>query len=126
MMLTSDSDEYVSECNFIEITILKVFNQHANGDAQGKLVDGSVNVLQIYYDVFACLEKAGRPRAKWLRWKTQLGWLLFGMLLATKLKRWIREQRAEVVGSEGWKGFEVAWGNLQAKILESVRSGGES
>lgn len=83
--------------------------------------DGSPNLLNMYHDIFAELLNNNRPRSKWLKYETQLGYYLFAMLVSIKLRRFVEEWTKDVVGSEGWKIFEDWRRFLQQKIMAEVR-----
>ena len=86
--------------------------------------DNSPNLVQIFYDVLDELVKVGRPRGKWLRWDTAIGYLLFGMLVSIKMKAFVEEWKSEVVGTLGWRQFEDGRRALQERILGEVRGDG--
>ncbi|KAF2702748.1 hypothetical protein K504DRAFT_508710 [Pleomassaria siparia CBS 279.74] len=88
-----------------------------------KYADQSPDMMVIYKAIMQNLTDAGRPRARWLRWKTYVGFLLFGVLVAGKPRRWCREKRPSVVGTLGWQEFECVWKSLQVNILANVQKG---
>ncbi|KAF2790557.1 hypothetical protein K505DRAFT_194576, partial [Melanomma pulvis-pyrius CBS 109.77] len=100
-IVSSDEDEYVLECAFIERCIATAFSKQLSidpdtGTRRSKFRDGSPN-------------EVGRPRAYWLRWNSYLGYLLYCMLVATKLRRWLQEDQGAIVKTEGWFEFENEW-----------------
>ncbi|KAF2877203.1 hypothetical protein BDV95DRAFT_461360, partial [Massariosphaeria phaeospora] len=115
----SDATEYAADCAVIEATMARCFYAHAH-PAAPRCVDGSPRLAAVYYDVLGDLALIQRPRGVWLRWRTYSGFLLFGMLIGLKLRRWLGERQTLVVGTEGWKDFEAGMGALQMRIIAEV------
>ncbi|KZM23397.1 uncharacterized protein EKO05_0003937 [Ascochyta rabiei] len=117
---TSDKDAYEQECMFIDNTIA-----HRFFDQLGKpagFSDGSPDLVQCYDDVLNDLSSMGRPHSKWLRWSTSTGCLLFSMLVAIKMKRFLLEGHGRIVQTEAWTAWEDGCRSLQRRILENVHS----
>jgi hypothetical protein len=147
----TDEEEYELECKHIWNVIGKHYNYYKTGlhkqasgktpmgssapTSPGKLkmkytptedrlpdpTDGSPSLLQMYYDIMAEMLNDHRPRSKWLKYETQLGYYLFAMLVGIKLRRYAEEWAKDVVGTEGWHVFENGMSALQRKIIAEVR-----
>jgi hypothetical protein len=76
--------------------------------------------VQCFNGVLNDLRLIGRPLSKWLKWDTNTGSLLFGMLIAIKTRNFLVENHSRIKQTEAW----VAWGDgcrlLQRKILEEI------
>jgi hypothetical protein len=83
--------------------------------------DNSPNLCRVFQEVFAELEKQGRPKGVWLKYHTAVGRLLWGTLISIKLKRHAEETSKWVVGTEGWKEFEEARKKVMQNILVEVK-----
>lgn len=113
----SDKEEYETECWVIEQCIASTYYLVA---PQSRYRDGSQDMTKMYYDTLDALKGIGRPRAKWLRWRTYTGYLLFGILVAQKLSRWVGEVQPGIGGTEGWREFEEGARGLQRRLLAEV------
>ncbi|KAF2823205.1 hypothetical protein CC86DRAFT_421972 [Ophiobolus disseminans] len=115
----SDEVEFATECATIDSLI------HANFFAElanpSQFTDDSPNLIQVFYNVIDALERMEKPAARWLRYFTPLGRLLYGMFVAIKLQRYLVASHAKIQGTEGWVEFEEGAKTLQGKILDEVR-----
>lgn len=123
VVVASDKEEYEAECWVIENCIASTYYLVAT---QSRYGDGSQDVTKVYYDTLDALKEMGRPKAKWLRWRTYTGYLLFGILVAQKLRRWLVEVQPGIGGTEGWREYEEGMRGLQMRLLSEVRSLGDN
>jgi hypothetical protein len=117
-LVTSDRDEYEQECDFIEKTIERCFFKQL-AKLSG-FVDHSPDLVQCFNGVLNDLRLMGRPTSKWLTWSTSTGSLLFGMLVAIKMQRYLTESHGKIKQTEAWVAWEEGRQALQARILEDV------
>lgn len=82
------------------------------------------SLIQIFYDVLDGLRDQRRPRSKWLQWETPIGYLLWGMLLSIKLRKYVEQHAGNITGTRGWTEFEEGRKALQRRILAQVRENG--
>lgn len=115
---STDRTEYEAECQLIEDLIDQRFS--AEIAKPSVYPDGSPDLVQCFNDVLSDLETMGRPHAKWLRWSTTTGSLLFGILVAIKLRRCVFESHEWIVQMEGWVALESGCWSLQRQLLEEV------
>lgn len=114
--------EYAEESAAIEGEIARAMGAGGGADGdQWVAADGSLDLRRVYGEVCARLEEQGRPHAAWLQWRTTTGWLLWRMLVAIKMRRWVVERMGRVVGTEGWREFERGREELQGRIMALVR-----
>ncbi|KAL5395413.1 hypothetical protein PMIN06_000836 [Paraphaeosphaeria minitans] len=133
--VASDKTQYESDCALISALIhshfLALFEL---GAPESRFADGSPDLTACYYAVLADLDSYGRPRSKWLTFsrdkkqdgEMSVGFLLFGMLVALKMRGFLNVYHAAIVGTEGWADFENAREGLQRRILADVRGEGWS
>jgi hypothetical protein len=117
-MVASDKEEYEIECLAIEKCIAGTYCSMA---PQSMYRDGSQDVVKMYHDTLAALHEMGKPQSKWLRWRTYTGYLLFAILVAQKLKRWLAEVQPGILQMEGGREFEEGMRGLQGRLLAEVR-----
>ncbi|KAF9699293.1 hypothetical protein EKO04_003324 [Ascochyta lentis] len=116
--VVSDKDLYEQECLFIDDTIAhRFFGQLTRLTG---FSDNSPDLVQCYDDVLNDLSAMGRPQSKWLRWNTYNGCLLFSMLVAIKMRRFLLEHHGLIVRTEAWTAWEDGCRSLQKRILEDV------
>ncbi|KAH7402890.1 hypothetical protein BKA66DRAFT_404832 [Pyrenochaeta sp. MPI-SDFR-AT-0127] len=100
----SDRTAYETECTLIDSLIAHFFFAQLNQPS--RFVDLSPDLL--------------RPAAKWLSWTTQTGFLLLGMLIAIKMRRFLLEGHKGIVSTESWKEFDEGVKALQKRIMDEV------
>jgi hypothetical protein len=117
-LVASDRDAYEQECDFIEKTIeRRFFKQLAKPSG---FADHSPDLVQCFNDVLNDLRLMGRPTSKWLTWSTTTGSLLFGMLVAIKMQRYLTEGHGRLKQTEAWVAWAEGCRALQARILDDV------
>jgi len=117
-LVTSDHDAYEQECGFIEKTIeRRFFKQLAKTSG---FAAHSPDLVQCFNDTLKDLRLMGRPTSKWLTWSTTTGLLLFGMLVAIKMQRYLTEGHGRIKQTEAWVAWEAGCRALQARILDDV------
>lgn len=114
----TDEKMYEGECATIEALIHSHF--FAELARPSKFVDSSPNLIQAYYNTLNALERMKKPAAKWLQYSTQAGYLLFGMFVAIKMRRYLMERHERIQDTEGWREFEEGKKTLQSRILDEV------
>ncbi|CBX94683.1 hypothetical protein LEMA_P116860.1 [Plenodomus lingam JN3] len=87
---SADTAEYLSECIIVENLIRHVFFAYLG--IRCKYADGSPD-RQL-------------PKSKWLRRSTQMGALLFGMLVVIKMTRFLVEGQGGILRTEAWRVFK--------------------
>jgi hypothetical protein len=117
----SDKTRYEADCAIIESLIHAQFFQHLN--KVSKFADGSPDLVQCFYDVLDALKRMGKPQARWLEYETQTGYLLWGMLVIIKMRRFLVEGHAAIRGTEAWRAFEEGMGTVQGRILAEIKKG---
>ncbi|KAH7406294.1 hypothetical protein DE146DRAFT_676815 [Phaeosphaeria sp. MPI-PUGE-AT-0046c] len=115
----SEAAAYEKDCAAITSLIHSTFFTHLA--LPSPYTDRSPDLVQCFYDALDALERMGLPRAKWLRYETQTGHLLWGALVAIKMRKYLAEEHEWVMGTEGWRKFEEGRGMVQARILGEVR-----
>ncbi|OAG10593.1 uncharacterized protein CC84DRAFT_1237447 [Paraphaeosphaeria sporulosa] len=135
MYVVSDKTQYESDCALISALIqshfLALFEPAA---PESRFADGSPDLTACYYAVLADLDYYGCPRSKWLAFSREkkqdgevsVGFLLFGMLVALKMRGFLNVYHAAVVETEGWAEFENIREGVQRRILADVRGEGWS
>jgi hypothetical protein len=118
---SSDKAQYESDCAVIESIIHAQFFAHLS--KLSKCGDRSPDLVQCLYDVIDTLKRMEKPQAAWLRYETKTGYLLWGMLVTIKMRRYLVEGHAAIQGTEGWRAFEEGRRTLQGRIMEEVRGG---
>lgn len=118
--IPSDNAEYEADCALIDDVISRQFFRHLS--LPSRFDDGSPDLVQAYTDVLDELDQMKRPQAKWLGWTTHTGFLLLGMLVAIKMRRFLVERHGGIMQTEGWRHFEDGAKTLQKKILEDVHA----
>lgn len=114
----SDCKDYEQECEFIDNTIeRRFFKQLAK---RSGFSDNSPDLVQCFNDALNDLRLMGRPTSKWLTWTTTIGSLLFGMLVAIKMQRFMTECHGRIKHTEAWVAWEEGCRALQARMLEEV------
>ena len=120
-LVTSDRDAYEQECEFIENTIERRFFKQLSKSSG--FADHSPDLVQCFNDTLNDLRLMGRPTSKWLTWSTTTGSLLFGMLVAIKMQRYLTEGHGRIEPTEAWVAWIDGCRALQARILEDVHQG---
>lgn len=118
MYTPSDRVAYESECTLIDTLISYFFFAQLNQPS--KFTDLSPDLLRVYYDVLEDLDRMKKPVSKWLSWTTQTGFLLLGMLVAIKMRRFLIQGHKGIVCTEGWKELHEGVKVLQGKIIGEV------
>lgn len=95
----SDNIAYDKDCATITSIIHATFFTHLS--LLSPHADRSPDLVQCFYDVLDALERMGLPRARWLRYETPTGHLLWGALVAIKMRRYLVEGHAGIVETEG-------------------------
>lgn len=117
-LVTSDRTVYEQECQFIDNTIdRRFFNQLTKPSG---FADNSPDLVQCFNDVINDLRLLGRPHSKWLKWSTNTGSLLFGMLIAIKMRRFLLESHGRIRQTEAWTAWKDGCRLLQKRIMEEV------
>lgn len=132
--VVSDSSQYESDCTLISILVQSHFLNLFEPDAPFALLpDGSPDLVACYYAVLADLESHGCPRSRWLGFsrekkngKVSVGFLMFGMLVAVKMRGFLTMYHGGIVETDGWAGFENMREGVQRRILGDVRGEGWS
>jgi len=114
----ADRRAYEAECALIDSTIHAHF--FATLAKPSTYADHSPDLVQCFYGVLEALKGMGKPAARWLQFSTQTGYLLWGMLVALKMGRYLTEGHGNITTTEGWKGFEEGRRALQGRILTEV------
>ncbi|KAF2641757.1 hypothetical protein P280DRAFT_284169 [Massarina eburnea CBS 473.64] len=114
----SDRTAYETDCAHIWNAIDRQF--HVQLARESPFEDWSPNLTQCYYDVLLAVDQASLPRGEWLKWKTHTGFLLFGMLVAIKMRRYLVEVQGKIEGTMAWKDFEHGREVLARKISHEV------
>jgi hypothetical protein len=118
LQIYSSFSEYYAECIHIELVIHRRFFHALTQESP--FADKSPDLTQCYYALLEDLDKWRKVRSKWLSWSTEDGYLLYGMLVAAKMRRYLREKQTYIEGTEGWVKFVKGMTVLQGKILEKV------
>lgn len=113
-----DEAEYEEQCEMIEGVIRDRFSRELARESG--FGDGSPDLVRCFDGV---VQEVGRPGARWLRWSTTTGQLLFCMLVAIKMRRFLLEEQSGVLGTEAWAAWEEGCQRLQRRVLEDVRMG---
>jgi hypothetical protein len=82
--------------------------------------DKSPDLVTVYYGVINQLTVMRRPTSRWLSYGTDIGYLLFNVLVFIRMKRWLEEAQPGIVGTEAWKAFEEGRLSIQGGILGQV------
>ncbi|KAF1914029.1 hypothetical protein BDU57DRAFT_580740 [Ampelomyces quisqualis] len=115
----SDKTEYEAECTVIDSIIHATFFQHLA--KKSKHTDQSPDLVQCFYDVLDALQRMKRPQSRWLQYVTQTGYLLWGMLVTIKMRRYLVEKHGRIEGTMGWNEFEEGKKALQGRIEAEVQ-----
>lgn len=118
-VVTCDYSAYAADCTAIDTLIERTFDTHLHATTK-KHADDSPDLTVCYYGVLDALDKQNRPHARWLQWSTATGFLLFGMLVVVKMRRFLVESQERIVGTLGWEEFEKGRMQLQERILKEV------
>lgn len=118
----SDTAAYEADCALIVTLIHHAFFEQLALPSQFQ--DASPDLVRAYREVVWELERRGVPRARWLRWCTGVGWLLFGMLVFVKMRRVLEEEYGGVLGTEAWGAFEGEGYGLRERLLDEVHGEG--
>lgn len=119
-IITGESD-YELECDFIDKTIERRFFTQLTKPSS--FSDNSPDLIQCFNNALNDFRLLGRPTSKWLTWKTTTGSLLFGMLVAIKMQRFLVENHGTIMYTEAWAAWGQGFRALQARILEDVHQG---
>ena len=131
----SDYSAYVADCNLIETLIHLRFMGLFDGQVLRVLTypDGSPDLRECYYKILEDIDNRGYPKSRWLQFKRKgegklktVGFFLFGMLVALKMRSYMIEHHTRIVETEAWADFENSRENLQRLILKDVRGSGWS
>ncbi|KAJ8112565.1 hypothetical protein OPT61_g5093 [Boeremia exigua] len=117
-VVTSDRSEYEHESRVIEEMIERRFVTQIG--APGRSLKASVDLVQCFNDVLNDLKTMGRPQTKWLGWVTTTGSLLFGILVAIKMRRILLDGYPLVTQTEAWSAWESGCQSMQRALLEDV------
>ena len=116
--VTSDKEAYEQDCQSIVDTInRRFFEQLAKPSG---FADKSPCLVECFNSVLDNFKLMGRPQSKWLKWSTDTGSLLFGMLVAIKMKRYLMEGHNWILQTEAWIAWEDGCRGLQRQILEEI------
>lgn len=115
----SDTTAYEADCATIDRLIHENFFTHLS--LPSPHADHSPDLVQCFYDVLDALQRMGLPKSRWLKYETQVGHLLWGALIAIKMRRYLLERQGRIVATDGWKKFEEGRGTIQRRILGEVR-----
>ncbi|KAF1949964.1 hypothetical protein CC80DRAFT_367296, partial [Byssothecium circinans] len=102
-LIDSSAAEYEADCCTISSLIADNFYRHLNFESPFE--DQSPDLTKCYYDVLLAIAGVGLPRSEWLKWKTQCGFYLFGMLVACKMRRYLLEKQPGIVRTIAWWRF---------------------
>ncbi|KAH5371999.1 hypothetical protein HBI48_039760 [Parastagonospora nodorum] len=114
----TDRRAYEVECAVIDSTIHVHF--FAMLAKPSKYADHSPDLVQCFYNILEALKDMGKPAARWLQFSTQTGYLLWGMLVALKMGRYLTEGHGIITTTEAWKEFEEGRRVLQGRISSEV------
>jgi hypothetical protein len=117
-LVYSHLSEYYAECTHIEAVINVQFYTWLHNPST--FADGSPELNKCYYGVLEALDQSSRVKSKWLSWHTQVGYYLYGMLVAIMMRRYLLEKQPGIRNTEAWKAFEEGRLALQGKILGEV------
>jgi hypothetical protein len=113
-----DRMAYEAECATIDSVIHNQFFAHLARPS--KHADGSPDLVQCFYDVLEMLSAMEKPKARWLQYTTSTGYLLWGMLVTIKMRRYLAEGHTRIQMTQGWKEFEDGGKALQERIWTDV------
>lgn len=82
--------------------------------------DNSPDLMQCYDSVLSDLAVMGWPQSMWLKSGTRVGSLLFGTLVAIKMRRFLVEGHGGIVQTEAWTVWMDGYRSLQGRIMEEV------
>ena len=114
-----DRAEYEEQCEMIERVIEGGFFRELARESG--FADKSPDLVRCFDGV---VEELGRPGARWLRWSTRTGRLLFCLLIAVKMRRYLLEEQRGVLQTEAWAVWEEGCWRLQRWVLEDVQMRG--
>lgn len=114
----SDKADYEAECTVIDSIIHGTFFQHLA--QKSNHADESPDLVQCFYDVLDALARMQKPQARWLQYSTETGYLLWGMLITIKMRRYLLEGHAKIEGTMGWNEFEEGRKVMQGRIGAEV------
>jgi hypothetical protein len=108
--------DFEAECEIIDAVVLQYF--YVQLSQASPFSDGSLDVVTVYYRVVNGLATMMRPASRWLSYHTDLGYLLFCMLVCIKMRRWLLEVPGHqgIERTEGWRAFEEGRMAIQGKI----------
>lgn len=118
--LNTHEADYEQDCQFINDTISRRFFTQLN--EQSCFPDGSPDLVQCFNGITVDLKLMNRPKSRWLTWTTTTGSLLFGMLVAIKMRRFLVESHGRIQQTAAWLAWEECYQAMQLRILEDVRS----
>jgi hypothetical protein len=114
-----DGAEYAEECGVVEGVMQAVFYKElARGSG---FRDGSPDLVRWFDGVIDEIRLKGLPRARWLCWSTGTGSLLFSLLVAVKMRRFLLEEKRGIVQTEAWRAWEEGCRRLQRRVFQHVR-----
>jgi hypothetical protein len=135
LYVVSESTAYTADCKIIEkIIITRFISLFHNMNARpSPYPDGSPDLWTCYYDILEDIDSRGYPKSRWLQFNRKgegrlkgVGFLLFGMLVAVKMRGFMVEHHARIMMTEAWADFENCREELQRMILKHVRGSGWS
>lgn len=118
VMSVTDEDRHSKDCTVVQNIIQAEFFKHLRSPL--KYADGSPNLPQCFNDVLATLSRMNKPQSKWLKYKTNTGYLLWTILVAIKMRRYLVESHQMIQCTEAWSWFEIGMKDLQDKIMVEV------
>ncbi|KAF3004332.1 hypothetical protein E8E13_009439 [Curvularia kusanoi] len=109
---------YEEDCGFIATLIEAAF--HTQLRSPSPYPDKSPDLIACFNGVLKAITDQIRPRSAWLKWKTKTGSLLFAMLVAIKMRRYLWERQKGIVETEAWRLWEEGCREMQRGIWEEV------
>lgn len=148
----SDSVSYLTDCTVIDMFIKSRFdelfaptpptNRYSGGSPDpsapappiGRHSDGSPDLRSCLYRILENLDRYGYPKSRWLSFHrapkgespSSVGFYLFCMLIALKLRGFLIESHSSIVETHGWADFENCREEIQRLISKDVRGAGWS
>lgn len=96
-------------------------NSQAGESIPAGPMGSSPNLAALFHEVFEELHRSDYPRGRWLAYETHLGLLLYGSLVAIKMKRHVEETTPWIKNTQGWREFEDSRANLANNIQFEIR-----
>lgn len=117
--IATHAKHYEVDCVTIVQTIHEQFFAHLA--LESPHADGSPDLVQCFNNTLDVLRYQNLPKAKWLKYETNMGQYLWAALVAIKMRRYMMEQHAKIVITEAWDKFEQGWTTLSQRIMKEVR-----